>query len=286
MTLAYDLYRELKVGRVKSSHLFGDMQKRIISHLENSEKFILPTVDVKLREQFDEWFDDDGNPTMYEFNYPEPWASGWEMGQNLRLPFEAITVEHKINRTESSFEGNVLVARNIEGDGLNSFEFVNFFKDHINNAWRLQLFKGTYDDEFLEEKKGFDFVKLGSEYKKSDYKELEGFISVTVRALDTIASHREGLELNTPYYHKAGVRSAMSKKRRMFAHRQLFFSPIPVKREKHEPVGTHASPAMHKRRGHFRQLKSGKVVWVKSSIVGKPENGVITKDYVMEGANQ
>ena len=286
MTLAYELYRDLKKGAIQSTHLFDHIDNMLISDLEVSEKFILPTVEVKLSEELNDWFDIEGNPKMYEFNYPNPWIVAEKIGQELKLPFQTITVEYKINRTENSFEGNVLLARNIGNSSSNRFEFISFFKDHINHVWSLQPFKGVYDDDFLEENKGFEYLKIGSEYQKSDYKELEAFVGSTVRALSTVAAQRDGLELNTPYSQKAGIRSAMSKKRRMFAHRQLFFSPIPVKREKHETVGTHASPAMHKRRGHFRQLKSGKVVWVKSSIVGKPENGVITKDYVMEGANQ
>jgi len=43
--------------------------------------------------------------------------------------------------------------------------------------------------------------------------------------------------------------------------------------------GSHSSPAYHKRRGHFRRYQSGKVVWVRDTMVGRPENGIILKDY-------
>lgn len=42
--------------------------------------------------------------------------------------------------------------------------------------------------------------------------------------------------------------------------------------------GTHASPALHWRRGHFRQLPNG-VIPVAPCVVGFAENGVIVKDY-------
>lgn len=46
--------------------------------------------------------------------------------------------------------------------------------------------------------------------------------------------------------------------------------------------GTHASPRFHERRGHWRTFKSGKKTWINSMKVGKPENGIILKDYVVQ----
>jgi len=46
------------------------------------------------------------------------------------------------------------------------------------------------------------------------------------------------------------------------------------------------SPCMHDRRGHWRRLKSGKTVWVRNCVIGKPQNGVITEQsYVYRSAN-
>ena len=46
--------------------------------------------------------------------------------------------------------------------------------------------------------------------------------------------------------------------------------------------GTHASPRMHKRRGHVRRLASGKTTWVRNTIVGKPGSGAVDKDYAVQ----
>ena len=43
--------------------------------------------------------------------------------------------------------------------------------------------------------------------------------------------------------------------------------------------GTHASPRMHKRRGHIRHLRSGRTTWVRNMIVGKPAAGTVEKEY-------
>lgn len=36
---------------------------------------------------------------------------------------------------------------------------------------------------------------------------------------------------------------------------------------------------MHLRRGHIRQLQSGRAVWVRHAVIGNPERGVVVKDY-------
>lgn len=47
------------------------------------------------------------------------------------------------------------------------------------------------------------------------------------------------------------------------------------------PHGHHASPRLHKRRGHVRRLASGRVTWIRNTIVGKPGRGEIRKDYTV-----
>lgn len=55
----------------------------------------------------------------------------------------------------------------------------------------------------------------------------------------------------------------------------------PVERAE-QKGGTHSSPRLHERRGHWRLCPSGKQVWVKSCLVGDPDKGVIEKDYKVE----
>jgi hypothetical protein len=43
--------------------------------------------------------------------------------------------------------------------------------------------------------------------------------------------------------------------------------------------GTHASPRLHDRRGHWRNCKNGKQVWVKACKVGDASKGVVFKNY-------
>jgi len=49
---------------------------------------------------------------------------------------------------------------------------------------------------------------------------------------------------------------------------------------KAEPKGgTHASPRLHDRRGHYRKLRNGKLAWVKACKVGDASKGTVFKDY-------
>lgn len=52
----------------------------------------------------------------------------------------------------------------------------------------------------------------------------------------------------------------------------------PTEKREHQG-GTHASPRLHDRRGHWRTYKSGKRGWVKSCKVGGATNGMVFKDY-------
>lgn len=45
--------------------------------------------------------------------------------------------------------------------------------------------------------------------------------------------------------------------------------------------GTHASPRLHLRRGHARQLQPGRWTWVRACMVGNKQLGMVHKDYAV-----
>lgn len=53
----------------------------------------------------------------------------------------------------------------------------------------------------------------------------------------------------------------------------------PPKPKSEHQGGTHASPRLHERRGHWRITKSGKRVWVRDCMVGNAALGTVFKDY-------
>lgn len=63
----------------------------------------------------------------------------------------------------------------------------------------------------------------------------------------------------------------------LYEWRTVAIEPV---RPKAEPKGgTHASPRLHDRRGHFRTMRSGKKVWVKACKVGDASRGTVFHDY-------
>lgn len=75
----------------------------------------------------------------------------------------------------------------------------------------------------------------------------------------------------------------INRKRAAKGKRPLSFDWHTVKIEPPQPKGeslggSHASPRLHDRRGHWRKLKT-KTVWVKSCKVGDASKGAVFKDY-------
>lgn len=62
-----------------------------------------------------------------------------------------------------------------------------------------------------------------------------------------------------------------------YAWRTIVVAPTPPRRP--AAGGTHASPRLHERRGHWRRLHNGDSVWVRSCLVGDPDRGVVEHDY-------
>lgn len=58
----------------------------------------------------------------------------------------------------------------------------------------------------------------------------------------------------------------------------------PPKPKAQSQGGTHASPRLHDRRGHWRRYPSGKVGWVRECKVGNPAKGAVFKDYRIKDA--
>ena len=72
-------------------------------------------------------------------------------------------------------------------------------------------------------------------------------------------------------------RAAKGKGPVLFDWHTVAIKPMPAKGD--YQGGSHASPRLHDRRGHWRKYPSGKVGWVKNCKVGDASRGVVFKDY-------
>lgn len=88
---------------------------------------------------------------------------------------------------------------------------------------------------------------------------------------------------STAYHPTPDGTPAQQRKRKAKGKRPLFVWHTVTIGPRPEPQGskggTHASPRLHDRRGHWRTTASGKRVWVRDCKVGDASKGVVFKDY-------
>jgi hypothetical protein len=102
----------------------------------------------------------------------------------------------------------------------------------------------------------------------------------------TIAMFLDSLNKGTQYFvptkRANHIKRLRQGKTPMFDWRTVVIEPSKPKHE--HQGGTHASPRLHDRRGHWRHIKkSDKRIWVKDCKVGDPSKGVVFHDYKMKG---
>jgi hypothetical protein len=79
---------------------------------------------------------------------------------------------------------------------------------------------------------------------------------------------------------RVNVRRLKDEKKPTYEFKIAFINNEPAYPCRPYQGGSHASPTMHKRRGHFRKYLD-KLVWVKPCVVGLAKNGVTEKAYVV-----
>jgi hypothetical protein len=125
-----------------------------------------------------------------------------------------------------------------------------------------------YDARYL---KGFKPPGRAAEYLEKDAQEamrLFGYINMT--------GTRKVAVLKTS---GMSVQQVAKSKKPLWEYHELALSASTTGGD--PKGGTHASPRWHTRRGHWRNYKSGKRVWVAQMEVGDKSLGVVVKDYVL-----
>ena len=88
---------------------------------------------------------------------------------------------------------------------------------------------------------------------------------------------RSGCAIDAQLCHLNTARAKKGKGPLKFTWHTVTIAPRPDQNER--KGGTHASPRLHDRRGHWRTYPSGKKGWVKECKVGSPSKGIVFKDY-------
>lgn len=91
------------------------------------------------------------------------------------------------------------------------------------------------------------------------------------------ASLDKPIQSYSPTPHKANASRAKRGLKPLYDWHTVVIEP-PKPKQEHQG-GTHASPRRHQARGHWRNCKSGKRVWVKECWRGDASKGTVFKDY-------
>jgi hypothetical protein len=129
----------------------------------------------------------------------------------------------------------------------------------------------------ITKKDGFaNFTNLHEELTSK--KDIEHLSLVIAKLLDRLSKNTT--QVYQPYVRNTFINQKRIKKGKppSFEWRTVTIEPKVVVSMSHG--GTHASPRLHDRRGHWRTMKkSGKRVWVRDCKVGDPSKGVVFHDY-------
>lgn len=103
-------------------------------------------------------------------------------------------------------------------------------------------------------------------------------------AMAIVATFLRGLQKPTQAHVPVARKSLINSKRAAKGKGPVLFDwhtveVAPATKKMPYQGGTHASPRLHDRRGHWRTMKSGKRVWVRNCKVGDASKGVVFKDY-------
>ena len=113
------------------------------------------------------------------------------------------------------------------------------------------------------------------EVTQEDVNMMCGIVAMFYASLDT------KVESYVLVPHQANISRAKRGLKLLYEWRTAVIEPSKSKQE--HQGGTHASPRRHQARGHWRNYKSGKRVWIKECWRGDASKGSIFKDYLIKG---
>ena len=182
-----------------------------------------------------------------------------------RQPYPIIWGEFDcINVHEERFKAGVLMEEHEDGKAFSAFCF--FVDKKHGNKWKLiaVYFAERHDNEW----------KIQSIPSREDNADV-ALPSLMFRAYE--AMRCVNIETTEEKPGPINVRKANARQVPIFSTWTLR-----IKQEHKQIVrkgGTHASPRVHLRRGHVRQLATGKTTWVQPCVVRGKSPGIVLKDY-------
>lgn len=243
------------------------------------------------------WFDLTDLPDGYEHEFKSHSestgldAANWSM-QDLPLPSEnlAIIPKNEIDDRDTQFiitYNKELIMGEYVGPGVCAW--ISQYPDPVPAAVLINSYSDLTESHLHVRP---DFKKT-FETKPADIKEMFRVLRETVMMKPVLSvvvlNHRASVSCSQLQAYRGIDNKPYINKKRRAKDRPPIYDWVTVElapsapRKEHQG-GTHASPARHERRGHFRKYPSGKVAWVRPTWVGSIERGLIVHDYAPETA--
>lgn len=211
---------------------------------------------------------------------------------------EVLRVFRDLGEIKLPFPGMTLIqGTNMELSGSKVDGFTHVFMEQIDKSVSAVCFIGNKNNGPIEDLIPFQMslhiennkfrLGLGVYEKQTCIPStalIESCVEEILRCIykTTINDSGEGCYISKPTPREIQVNKKKLKKRKAPLIEFRLIKIEPTKPQLPSlPQGTHASPRQHWRRGHWRNCKSGKRVFVNPALIGDEKNGKIIKDYIV-----
>jgi hypothetical protein len=203
---------------------------------------------------------------------------------DVRLPFPKMTI---ISGERSDGPAKYVTRTSEVQDGTVNFVYC-YFLTQKENGIDIDLILSNFDKTMVLISTARVFhngTELEFEFEDDTHKSIEENTALksTIVALYMMTMGKNNFYMSVPTHEEAATnRKRISKGKKPL----IEFKTAVIEGKKtmmsSTPHGTHASPRLHWRRGHWRTMtKSGKKTWIAPMEVGDEENGRIIKTYAI-----
>ncbi len=200
----------------------------------------------------------------------------------LRLPFDEVIFEYEAEEEDDKYDRHVLLCRHVaprdtgfelRDIDLNQESLISVFALH--HRVKEDRWIGASESPFVLSTSPDALVyRLKDRDYNTDYT-IVGDATVTIFCCVALASSTF-IQKQVIVPTKLQQARARSGKPPLYEFKTVGINPQTEIRK--PSIGTHSSPVLHWRRGHYRRLP-GRIIPVAPCLVGDPKNGIIDKEY-------
>lgn len=211
--------------------------------------------------------------------------NAFQQVDTVRLPFPKMTIvtSPPLEISDGKVKALIPIYVSQDGDSVLTYFLTNRKGKSDAIAFRFYTNTTLGSNKMLTE-----IIATKDQIKRIGEKEVNYFaqwyLHVVVRVIYRMTMINSDLFISKPTPEEARINAKRIRKNKKPLVEFRMITLDNTKTIPSAPKGTtHASPRQHWRRGHWRNTKTGKKVWIDPMLVGDEANGVIVKDYVVTG---